>query len=91
MGPDGCQDVRRLLTGRTTGVYLTVGNWELLTYRPLAVTRQCVRAWSSPKILNQLTDFHEICLKHHVRREHSSSVLRISYQKQYQHGGDANI
>jgi len=91
MGPDGCQDERRLLTGRTAGVCLSEGNLELLTYRPLALERQRARAWSSITILKHLTNFHEICHKHHVIREHSLSVLCISYNKQYQNGGDANI
>ena len=91
MGPDGCQDKRRLLTGRTAGVCLSEGNLELLTYRPLALARQRAGAWSSLIILNQLTNFHEIFHKHHVRREHSSSALRISYHKQYQNDGDANV
>ena len=83
MGPDGCQDGRRLLTERTAGVCLSEGNLELLTYRPLALARQRARAWLSLMILKQLINFHEICHKHHVRREHSSSVFRISYHKQY--------
>jgi hypothetical protein len=84
MGPDGCQDERRLLTGRTAGVCLSERSLELLTYRPLAIARQRARAWSSLMILNHLTNFQEICHKHHVRREHSLSVLRISYHKLYQ-------
>jgi hypothetical protein len=81
MGHDGCRDEQRLLTGRTAGVCLSAGNLELLAYRPLALARQCARAWFLLMILNQSTDFHEVCHKHHVRREHSLSVLCISYHK----------
>jgi hypothetical protein len=91
MGPDGCQYDRRLLIGRTAGVCLSEGNLELLTYRPLALACQRARAWSSLMILKYLTNFHEIRHKHHVRRERSLSALRISYNKQYQNGGDANL
>jgi hypothetical protein len=58
MGPDGSQDERRLLSGRTAGVRLSEGNLELLTYRPLALARQRARGWSSLLILNHLTNFH---------------------------------
>jgi hypothetical protein len=58
MGPYGCQDERRLLTGRTAGVCLSEGNLELLTYRPLALARQRARALLSLMILNQLMNFH---------------------------------